>query len=94
MKASLNYLECYSPRFPTVSTGAIWDAKDAQWLIDEGADIVGVARVGIAHPDWPKNLDDEEYTPSRPPFSEEYLRSVELSQVFVDYMKRWKNFVA
>ncbi len=80
--------------FPLISTGAIWDTKDAQWLIDEGADIVGVARVGIAHPDWPKNLHDKDYTPRRPPFSEEYLRSVKLSQVFVDYMKRWKNFVA
>ena len=36
---------------PLISTGAVWDGKDAQWLSDEGADIVGVARVGIAHPD-------------------------------------------
>ena len=79
--------------FPLISTGAIWDAKDAQWLIDEGADIVGVARVGIAHPDWPQNLNDPNYTPDRPPFSEAYLRSVALSEVFINYMKRWQNFV-
>ena len=79
--------------FPLISTGAIWDTKDAQWLMDEGADIVGVARVGIAHPDWPQNLIDENYQPQRPPFSVEHLASVDLSPVFIDYMKRWKNFV-
>lgn len=79
--------------FPLISTGAIWDKKDADWLMREGADIVGVARVGIAHPDWPKNLADENYMPQRPPFSVEHLASVELSPVFIDYMKRWKNFV-
>ena len=30
---------------------------DAIWLMNEGADIVGVARVGIAHPDWPEPWD-------------------------------------
>ena len=79
--------------FPLISTGAVWDTKEAQWLIDEGADIVGVARVGIAHPDWPQNLADENYQPQRPPFSVKHLESVDLSPVFIDYMKRWKNFV-
>tara|TARA_B100001248_G_scaffold187111_1_gene142899 strand:+ start:1209 stop:2291 length:1083 start_codon:yes stop_codon:yes gene_type:complete len=79
--------------FPLVSTGAIWTTQDAQWLMNEGADIVGVARVGIAHPDWPMGLNDENFCPAKPPFTEDYLRSVELSDVFVEYMKRWKNFV-
>ena len=79
--------------FPLISTGAVWDTKDAIWLMNEGADIVGVARVGIAHPDWPHNLNDENYQPQRPPFSVEHLASVDLSPVFIDYMKRWKNFV-
>ena len=76
-----------------ISTGAIWDGKDAQWLADEGADIVGVARVGIAHPDWPKLLTDSNYQPQRPPFSVEHLANSDLSPVFIEYMKRWKNFV-
>ncbi len=80
--------------FPLISTGSVWDAKDAQWLMDEGADIVGVGRVAIAHPDWPKGLHDIDYQPTRPPFTEKHLRNVGLSPVFVDYMKRWKNFVA
>ncbi len=79
--------------FPLISTGAVWGTEDAQWLIDQGADLVGVARVGIAHPDWPRNLSDPNYLPKRPPFTEDHLRSVDLSDVFIDYMKRWKNFV-
>ena len=79
--------------FPLISTGAVWDSKDAQWLIEEGADIVGVARVGLAHPDWPRNLADDLYQPQRPPFTVEYLESVDLSMIFIEYMKGWKNFV-
>ena len=78
---------------PLISTGAVWTSKDAQWVLDEGADFVGVARVGIAHPDWPMHLDDPNYSPQRPPFTEQHLLDVDLSPVFVEYMKRWKNFV-
>ena len=78
---------------PLISTGAVWDSKDAQWLINEGADIVGVARVGIGHPDWAARLSDSNYQPQRPPFSVEHLANTDLSPVFIEYMKRWKNFV-
>lgn len=78
---------------PLISTGAVWDGKDAQWLTGEGADIVGVARVGIAHPDWPTFLGDSNYQPQRPPFTVEHLAKADLSPVFIEYMKRWKNFV-
>ena len=78
---------------PLISTGAVWTSKDAQWLMDEGADIIGVARVGIGHPDWPQHLGEENYQPQKPPFSIEHLENVDLSPVFIEYMKRWKNFV-
>ncbi len=87
------FREIVPQNVPLISTGAVWTSKDAKWLMDEGADIVGVARVGIAHPDWPKHLIDENYEPQRPPFSVEHLESVDLSPVFIEYMKRWKNFV-
>ena len=78
---------------PLISTGAVWTSKDAQWLMDEGADIIGVARVGIGHPDWPQHLGEENYQPQKPPFSIEHLENLDLSPVFIEYMKRWKNFV-
>ena len=87
------FSEIIPDNMPLISTGAIWSSEDAQYVLDEGADLVGVARVGIAHPDWPKYLEDISYSPQRPPFSEKHLLDVDLSPVFVEYMKRWKNFV-
>ena len=75
------------------STGAIWSTADANWLMDQGADLVGVARVGIAHPDWAQSLADLDYNPKRPPFTREELAAADLSPVFIDYMSMWKDFV-
>jgi 2,4-dienoyl-CoA reductase-like NADH-dependent reductase (Old Yellow Enzyme family) len=87
------FSEVIPKNIPLISTGAVWDSKDAQWLMDQGADIVGVARVGIGHPDWPQHLSDPGYKPEKPPFSVKHLENVDLSPVFIEYMKRWKNFV-
>ena len=77
-----------------ISTGAVWTSKDAKWLMSQGADFVGVARVAIAHPDWSSHISDESYSPKRPPFSAEELRDADLSPVFVDYMRNWEGFVS
>jgi len=79
---------------PIISTGAVWNSKDVNSLISQGADFIGVARVGIAHPDWPKKILNEKYEPKEPPFTETQLRDVKLSQPFIDYMKVWDNFVS
>ena len=76
-----------------ISTGSVWTARDVNWLLQEGADVVGVARVGIGHPDWPSHLHDLNYNPQRPPFTVEHLLNAGLSPRFISYMKRWKNFV-
>ena len=87
------FSEVTDNRLPLISTGAVWSAKDAQYVIDEGADLVGVARVGIAYPDWPKYISDISYSPEKPPFSERHLLEADLSPVFVEYMRAWKGFV-
>jgi hypothetical protein len=38
-------------------------------------------------------IGDISYSPQRPPFSEQHLLNVDLSPVFVDYMRGWKDFV-
>ena len=82
------------PSIAYISTGAVWTSKDAQWLMGQGADLVGVARVAIAHPDWANHLADESYSPQRPPFSPEELSDADLSPVFIDYMRNWDGFVS
>ena len=78
---------------PLISTGGVWSAADVDFVLGEGADLVGVARVGIGHPDWPRQLMDGVGEPARAPFSREHLASVDLSPAFIEYMGRWKNFV-
>ena len=87
------FTESLSSRIPIISTGAIWDSSDAQAVMDQGADLIGVARVGIAHADWAAHLSDPDYTPARPPFTTEHLAGQALSETFIEYMRNWKGFV-
>ena len=79
--------------FPLISTGSIWTAEDVQFVMEEGADLVGVGKVGIAHPDWPLGLVDSDYSPAPAPFTTQHLESVALSPIFVEYMHRYRGFV-
>ena len=87
------FSEALSGRIPIISTGAIWDSSDAQDVLDQGADLVGVARAGIAHADWASQAGDTEYRPARPPFTPEHLAAEGLSKPFIEYMRNWKGFV-
>jgi 2,4-dienoyl-CoA reductase-like NADH-dependent reductase (Old Yellow Enzyme family) len=78
---------------PLLSTGGVWTEADAEFVLGEGAELVGVARVAIPHPDWPLHMGRGGHTPARPPFTPEQLAAAELSPVFVDYMRRWSGFV-
>ena len=87
------FREAIPEGFPLLSTGSIWTEGDAEFVLGEGADLVGVARAGIAHPDWANCLGGGGYEPERAPFTPEHLLDAGLSPVFVDYMRRWKGFV-
>ena len=79
---------------PLISTGGVWNADDAHLAHDQGADFVGVARAGIAHPDWPSYLSAGSSEPSRPPFDEATLQKAKLNSTFINYMRRWDGFVS
>ena len=78
---------------PVISTGNIWSALDAKKTMEQGADFIGVARAGIGHPFWAKNIIDDTYNPKKPPYSADYLKKVSLSENFIKYMRNWKGFV-
>ena len=78
---------------PIISTGGVWSSKDCQELLKQGPDLVGVGRVGIAYPDWAKNLSDKYYAPPLPPFSYNHLKNADLSDIFINYMRKWDGFV-
>jgi 2,4-dienoyl-CoA reductase-like NADH-dependent reductase (Old Yellow Enzyme family) len=79
---------------PIISTGGVWSSVDAQNLMRQGADLIGVGRVGIAYPDWANHLSNADYDPDRPPFTVAQLSEAQLSDVFIDYMRKWEGFVA
>jgi len=78
---------------PLITTGGVWDAQDAHQALDQGGAMVGVGRVAIGHPDWPRYLDQGVPPPKRAPFSAQELREASLNDTFVEYMRRWDGFV-
>jgi len=78
---------------PIISTGNIWSSKDVQNAMGQGADLIGVARAAIPYPDWANNIIDSKYNPPRAPFSSKQLKEAQLSDVFINYMRKWEGFV-
>ena len=78
-------------RIPLITTGSIWERSDVEEAFRQGADLIGVGRAGIAHPDWPRRVHTTGN--SRPPFTEAHLLEADLSPKFVDYMRLWDGFV-
>ena len=79
---------------PIISAGGIWSTSDAKAVMANGADMVAVARAAIGHADWASHVSEENYSPKKPPFSNQYLLEQGLSETFVDYMRGWDGFVA
>ena len=76
-----------------ISTGNVWSSLDAKKLLNQGADLVGVGRVAIGHPNWANNVSNISYQPSRPPFTADELKKAKLSKTFISYMKNWDGSV-
>ncbi len=92
--AAITQMRNYVPaNTPLITAGKIWSSKDAQKVMELGADIVALGRVAIAHPNWAKEAINSSFNPSAPPFSVDELSKAGLSEVFINYMKRWPNFV-
>ena len=87
------FAERLANRLPMITCGAVWSTAQAQEVMDQGADLVAVARSAIGHADWASHLGDSGYEPQRPPFTAEHLLDEGLSEKFVDYMRAWQGFV-
>ena len=92
-KMTQRFAEVVEGRVPLTTCGKIWEREDIEEAYFQGADLIAVGKVGIALPDWPKMIFSQEEI-ARPPFTKQHLRDVALSEVFVDYMCNYDNFVA
>ena len=76
------------------AAGKIRTARDAEWVLEAGADAVTIGRAAILHHDFPKQCRrNPDFEPAALPVSEDYLRSEGLSDAFIGYMRNWKGFV-
>lgn len=74
--------------------GNIRTGEDVHKVLSSGVDFVTVGRSGILHHDFPKRvLADSDFVPTAIPVSPEYLAAEGLSPKFVQYMRRWPDFV-
>jgi 2,4-dienoyl-CoA reductase-like NADH-dependent reductase (Old Yellow Enzyme family) len=80
--------------FPLFVAGELWSAAQAHQALNLGADFVSLGRVAIGIADWPSKAKDIQFEPQLPPYSALHLQKASLSHHFIEYMKRWKGFVA
>ncbi|MCP5024637.1 MAG: hypothetical protein GY930_23090, partial [bacterium] len=93
------------PRFPSLPLAlpklpawnsyplSTWTPKDTLQVLDQGADMVGLARAAIGNPSWPNDAVDPNWEPTRPPYAPEHLCSAGLSEKMITYMRAWPDFV-
>lgn len=74
--------------------GNIRNGHDVQKVLDLGIDFVTIGRSAILHHNFPaKVIENPNFEPTATPVSEEYLKKEGLGKNFINYMKRWPNFV-
>ena len=74
--------------------GKLYHPESLRRCLDLGVDFVSLGRAGIIHHDYPNRLaQDENFVPKELPVTESYLAQEGLSEMFIEYMKRWPNFV-
>ena len=75
--------------------GKIRSGKDVYDVINKGVDFVTIGKSGILHHDFPKKvMENKNFEPVDNPVSEAYLKSEGLGEKFINYLKRWDDFVA
>lgn len=74
--------------------GKIKSGNDVNRILNSNVDFVTVGRSAILHHDFPvKVMNDLNFNPTETPVSESYLRKEGLGEKFIQYMKRWPDFV-
>ena len=74
--------------------GKIRTGRDVSTILQTGVDFVTIGRSGILHHDFPKKvIENADFEPERTPVSKQYLNREGLSEKFINYMRRWPDFV-
>jgi 2,4-dienoyl-CoA reductase-like NADH-dependent reductase (Old Yellow Enzyme family) len=77
------------------AAGKIYGAADAQWVLDQGADMPVIGRGAILHHNFPRLVQaNRNFIVRSLPVTRQELCDEGLSDSFVGYMKNWPGFVA
>lgn len=75
------------------SCGGIETRSDARAAREAGADVVALGRMAIAHPDWPEESRAADFTPLARPWDPDHLRSVDVGEGLLGYIRKFPGFV-
>ncbi|MDX1348879.1 MAG: NADH:flavin oxidoreductase, partial [Putridiphycobacter sp.] len=94
-KTLLNHFtEIDFKRVQLTVAGNIRTGEDVKKVLDSGVDFLTIGRSAILHHDFPvKVMANPHFEPIELPVSKEYLMNEGLGENFINYMKRWPNFV-
>jgi 2,4-dienoyl-CoA reductase-like NADH-dependent reductase (Old Yellow Enzyme family) len=74
--------------------GKIRTSENVNEIISKGVDFVTIGRAAILHHDFPKKvISNDQFEPIDTPVTRDYLRKEGLGEKFIDYMKKWPDFV-
>lgn len=74
--------------------GQILSGKDVHKILNAGIDFVTIGRSAILHFDFPQQvLNNPDFKTTDTPVSPAYLKEQGLSDRFIEYMRRWPDFV-
>lgn len=79
---------------PIAVAGKVWTRAEADALLAKGGGAVAIGRAAIINADWADRARGEAWEPKRPPVRASELLDAAVSPTFVEYLRRWKNFVA
>jgi 2,4-dienoyl-CoA reductase-like NADH-dependent reductase (Old Yellow Enzyme family) len=93
-KTIISYFREALPEYVNLMiAGEIWSREDAEQCLAEGADMVALGRSSVANPDWPKLATKANFQPIKPPYTTDQLKAMAVSDVFVEYLRRWEGFI-
>ncbi len=93
-KSMIEYFrEALPTDVPIIVAGEIWTGVDAEKALSFGADFVALGKAAIGIPDFPTKAKNPNFIPQKPPYTIEHLQQADLSDAFIEYMKRWQGFV-
>ncbi len=76
-----------------LAAGGVRERAAAERALAAGLDVVAVGRVAIAHPDWPRRVEDAGWQPAPTPWSRELLRQAAVSDALFAYLGNFAGLV-